>query len=286
MHTQSCLSQLFASLLAFQFHILSCDAQCYLPNGEETDNFPCDPYSTVGPCCGGGLGASCLSNKLCSSPEGNIIRGSCSDPNWGFDCPRYCMNEATGGTDLISCSNVTHSDTSYCCDHTVNCCDGGVGRFNVLPSNPVVTATFNMLLSRYVVIATAGSTSSTASSTSSSTTTDSSTTTSSASTINSSTASPIKEPPNSTGLTTGAKAGIGAGVGGGILFLAILIYAIWASRRRNKTTQPELPQVSQAQGPEQQPVTMSDNAKYNGLQELESGNPPGHSRPYELATAE
>jgi hypothetical protein len=72
-----------------------CSAQkkCYYPNGLEAANdHPCDPSDTNSACCGGGLGAVCLTNKLCRSPDGNTIRGSCTDKSWASaDCPQYCL---------------------------------------------------------------------------------------------------------------------------------------------------------------------------------------------------
>ncbi|KAH6605409.1 hypothetical protein Trco_007116, partial [Trichoderma cornu-damae] len=111
--------------------------KCYYPDGSPSlSDFPCDPNAKNSPCCGG-PGTVCLSNGLCQGSGENVIRGSCSDQSWTSPlCANYCLAADSGGTDLISCYNVTNTDTSYCCDHTSYCCDSGVGRFNVLPEKP------------------------------------------------------------------------------------------------------------------------------------------------------
>ncbi|KAH6956456.1 hypothetical protein DER45DRAFT_269864 [Fusarium avenaceum] len=176
-------------------------------------------------CRSRGLGTVCLSNKLCISADGNTMRGSCTDKNCASpECAMLCLGADRGGTDLISCSNVTNSDTSYCCDHNSNCCNSGIGRFNVLPSNPEVWATWNRKATQYVVVGTIfkdESTSTKASATttiiSSATCTASASVTSASETSMSSSSMPktteSSEAPS--GLSTGAKAGIGAGIGVG-----------------------------------------------------------------------
>lgn len=41
---------------------------------------------------------------------------------------------------------------SFCCDHDANCCNSGLGRFNLLPSNPTTSATWDVQLTRFVVL--------------------------------------------------------------------------------------------------------------------------------------
>lgn len=164
----------------------------------------------------------------------------------------------TGGTDLISCSNVTNSDTSYCCDHNTNCCNSGVRRFNVLPSDPEVWATWNRKATRYDVVgtifsgqsttetapATTDVTSSTASASSSTTTSDAS--------IPSSSVPDTPEPSEApAGLSTGAKAGIGAGVGVGAIMAVPVIYLFWKMRRNEKAAK----QGEQRQPSNKNPMT-------------------------------
>ncbi|KAM5368601.1 hypothetical protein ACJA88_010951 [Fusarium oxysporum] len=230
------------SLLFLSFSQLCFAAnECYYPNGLEAEDHPCDPNAKQSVCCSGGLGTVCLSNKLCIGGNGNTVRGSCTDKNWESpECAMFCLGADTGGTDLISCSNITGSDTSYCCDHNTNCCNSGVGRFNVLPSDPEVWATWNRKATRYDVVGTmfsGQSTTETASTTTdvtSSTASASFTTTSDAS-IPSSSVPDTREPSETpAGLSTGAKAGIGAGVSVGAIMAVAVIYLFWKMRRNEK----------------------------------------------------
>ncbi|KAJ0163347.1 hypothetical protein CTA2_3135 [Colletotrichum tanaceti] len=238
-------------------------AKCYFPDGNAvSDDFPCDPDADDSPCCHGGLGSACLSNKLCRGPNGNTVRGSCSYESWDSPlCAHYCLSANTGGTDLISCSNVTGSDTSYCCDHAPNCCNGGVGRFDVLPAEPQVWATWNRESSRFLVILQTSSESSTSTTTpSSSTTTSDAATTASAGPAPTgaipstplttggpaSTAAPTQgEAEGDPGLSTTAKVGIGAGAGAGALLVAAIVYLLLKIRRNKKALQAQ--QAQQAQ---------------------------------------
>ncbi|KAK8131191.1 hypothetical protein PG984_007629 [Apiospora sp. TS-2023a] len=134
----------------FPFRVLG-DAKCFYPKGETaTGDAPCNPKLETSACCGGGFGMVCLDNGLCLGPSCNIIRGSCTDANWGAGCSRLCLGDSMGGPDLISCANATGSDETYCCDHLSNCCDTGVGRFNMQRPRP--TASWNTQASRFDLI--------------------------------------------------------------------------------------------------------------------------------------
>ncbi|KAK4133910.1 hypothetical protein BT67DRAFT_381674 [Trichocladium antarcticum] len=127
---------------------------CYFPNGSPSPGTaPCDPDAENSMCCDKSQGAFCLSNKLCRGPDGNLIRGACTDRNWAApECAYYCLSANRGGHDLISCSNVTNTDTSYCCDgHRDFCCNDGVARFEVLPANPQIWATYDLTSSKFIV---------------------------------------------------------------------------------------------------------------------------------------
>lgn len=131
---------------------------------------------------------------------------------------------------MISCSNVTNADNSFCCDHTNGCCDSGAGRFNVLPKEAEVWATWNVEASSYRVVGTVytGNPTSTSSApTRSSTSTGTTTATS---------ATPTGTAPNdsdkSSGLSNGAKIGIGVGVGVGVVLLAAIAFLAWKLRQR------------------------------------------------------
>ncbi|ROT35115.1 hypothetical protein SODALDRAFT_329289 [Sodiomyces alkalinus F11] len=238
-----------------------CSARCYYPNGLRANgDFPCDPDDDDSPCCNGGAGWSCMSNKLCKGPDGNIIRGSCTDQNWESpSCPQYCLSANTGGTDLISCANVTEIDTLYCCDHTINCCNSGVGRFEVLPSEPEIWATWNRDETQYVVVLATPSSTSTSEEPSSTVDTESATTSTQSptasddrgdrSTSTSEASSPAETAPEESsqsapqpspdasseeGLSVAAQAGIGAGAGVGAILIAAVIYLFWKLRKNQK----------------------------------------------------
>lgn len=142
-----------------------------------------------------------------------------------------------GGTDLISCSNVTDTDTSYCCDHTVNCCDSGVGRFEVLPLEPQTWATLNTASSKYIVVRTLADESTSTSlailaSTTAASSTFASTTTTASSIAVVATAEPTEAEPE--GLTGAAKAGIGIGVSVGALLVVAVVFLLWKIWRNKK----------------------------------------------------
>ncbi len=86
-------------LFFYLLHIFFAQAvgRCYYPNGRESQNdFPCDPKAEHSACCGSGLGNACLNNRLCRGPDGNIIRGSCTDQKWGTgECALYCLGNLT-----------------------------------------------------------------------------------------------------------------------------------------------------------------------------------------------
>ncbi|KAK3307803.1 uncharacterized protein B0T15DRAFT_85528 [Chaetomium strumarium] len=226
--------------------------KCYYPNGNEAGiDWACDENAENSPCCAGApFGFACLENGLCQGKDGKVIRGSCTDETWmSPECPHFCLNWDSVGHDLVPCSNVTGRDTSYCCDEMPNCCDGGVGRFEVPPSNPKTWALLNSESRQYVVVTPRSTTSSSASKTSDASaqpTTDSAepstAATSSANTIPAQTASGDStdnqsqaEPSGqSTGLSTGAQAGIGVGAAVGALLVGAVAYLWWKLNKIKK----------------------------------------------------
>jgi hypothetical protein len=145
---------------------------------------------------------------------------------------------------LISCQNVTGSDTSYCCDHQNGpCCENGVGRFNVMPPHPSTSATYNNQASRYDVLPPTSKPSPTQSTSASSTAGPKTTGGDGQSPANqnggptgtgSDTAQPTEKP--SEGLSSSASAGIGVGVGLGVAALAVASYLLWRRYRKNKAS--------------------------------------------------
>ena len=64
---------------------------CYAPDGvTTTSDVPCRSNpDTPSPCCG--VTAFCVDNGLCYG-YGALSRGSCTDPDWGEGCPKYCVD--------------------------------------------------------------------------------------------------------------------------------------------------------------------------------------------------
>ncbi|KAI1631020.1 hypothetical protein F4809DRAFT_634189, partial [Biscogniauxia mediterranea] len=212
---------------------LAAVSRCYYPDGEISPDYPCNADLDSSACCGGSAGSVCLSNNLCQTRDGDVIRGSCSDQYWGAaECAHYCLSSVTGGVNLISCSNVTNDDTSFCCDNTDGCCDSGDGRFSVAPHNPTTYATWHTLSSRYVVLE-AVSTSTPVTSSSSPTSSSSIQPTQATQTSSPSPTAANSPPGDSSDLSTGAKAGIGVGAGVGVVVIILLSYVLWRLRKHH-----------------------------------------------------
>jgi hypothetical protein len=141
----------------------------------------------------------------------------------------------TGGTNLISCSNVTQTDTSYCCDHTNNCCDTGVGRFIIQPSQPQTWATFNTASTAYVVVGVMYTSSSTLTPSQPASTTAGATTSSTPPSSTSSSASGSGS--SGSGSSSTLKIGLGVGIGLGVVVIALAIaLAVLLCRRRRRSS--------------------------------------------------
>ncbi|KAI1502459.1 hypothetical protein F5X99DRAFT_427086 [Biscogniauxia marginata] len=204
-------------------------SRCYYPDGDISPDFPCNADEESSACCGGSYGTVCLSNNLCQSSDGGIIRGSCSDQYWGAAaCAHYCLGSSSGGVNLISCSNVTDDDTSFCCDGNELCCDTGDGVFSVAPHNPTTVAIWHTRSSRFVVL---DAISTSAPATSSGPPTSSSIQTTQATQTSSQLPTVSTSSGDSSDLSTGARAGIGVGAGiAGVIIIA-LVYALWRLRK-------------------------------------------------------
>ncbi|KAK8034255.1 hypothetical protein PG993_009250 [Apiospora rasikravindrae] len=205
-------------------------AKCFYPEGQDAaSDAPCNPKLDTSPCCGGGYGMVCLENGLCLGPDTNIVRGSCTDANWGPGCSRLCLGGSMGGPDLISCANSTGSEGSYCCDHLSNCCDTGVGRFQIQRPRP--TASWNTQASRFDPVAQSSTSSSSATSAANPTSSpDPGTQPTAAATPQSTERTPEEQQ----GLSSSTTAGIGVGVGIGASALAVVGYLALKRHRRNK----------------------------------------------------
>ena len=63
---------------------------CWYPDGStQAPDVPCNNNGTVSACCNNE--AFCLENGLCLR-DGTVSRGSCTDKNWGPECPEYCSD--------------------------------------------------------------------------------------------------------------------------------------------------------------------------------------------------
>ena len=154
-----------------------------------------------------------------------------------------------GGTNLISCANVTDSNLDLCCDHSLDCCKTGVNRIRLDPNglDAVTTIAPSASLATQLPISTssiAPSSPSGASGTAAPTTQSTPETTSarSAASPSSSSASDKK----SHQLSAGASAGIGVGCGA-IAVLAINA-AIFFWRRKRRQSRPGLSQMQNSGG--------------------------------------
>lgn len=186
---------------------------------------------------------------------------------------------------MVSCSNVTNTDTSYCCEGVSECCDSRVGLMNIQPPNPGIWAAWDADSDGYVVRAPLSTASSTSSSTSTSTSTTSTTeeaetpTTSTAGTTGNATPtdtasgqSPDDQSDRSTnsgneasaastgGLSTGAQAGIGVGAAAGAILLAALAFVFWKYKRlQAQTAAAATAEAGQGQGPYYPPAPVPSN---------------------------
>ena len=133
------------------------------------------------------------------------------------------VDASDGGTDLISCQNVTGNDRDFCCDHTNNCCDTGVGRFRLdsagKPVKTIGPADKSATLQPSTSITTSAST----------------TISPPIAATKTVTSSPLPTPSPlrpSSSLSNGAKAGIAVGGLVGFLSLIALLYFLWRRKRQ------------------------------------------------------
>ncbi|KAF2840158.1 hypothetical protein M501DRAFT_952232 [Patellaria atrata CBS 101060] len=119
----------FTSLVPLAF------AQCYWPNGVESDtDAPCGEGDAA-VCCP--LQWECLSNGLCHYPNADYLgRYTCTDRSWDSDnCPKICLddNTSTNGTDSGNEAVSLCSNGQYCCNgnRSGNCCDDDADFFDL-----------------------------------------------------------------------------------------------------------------------------------------------------------
>lgn len=217
------------------------------------------------------------------------------------------------GHDLISCSNVTNTDTSFCCDGVEDCCNSGVGRMDIQPPNAGIWAAWNSASDGYVVRTPLPTkVSSTSSSTSTSATEEAETSavsTTSTAGSNTPTDTASGQAPDdqsgqsgqltngddsstaSSGLSTGAQVGIGVGAAAGAILLAAVAFLWWKYKRLQAQmagagagASPEQGQYYPANSYYPQDPYHSELAAEQKRQELYGGGPrldaaelPGHA---------
>lgn len=173
---------------------------------------------------------------------------------------------STGGTDLISCQNVTNNALDYCCDHTNNCCNTGVGRFRLsgtgIPfatiASSASTATRHLSTSASSLPTTTALLAASSPSTSSVAVSPTQTTAS----LPSATSSP------SAGLGTSAKVGIAVGVSAGVVIIAVLSLCLWWRLRTRRAL------------PRREVASSEDSTPYSDTHSVGAGT---HDRMHELS---
>ena len=194
---------------------------------------------------------------------------------------------------------MTGRDTSFCCDGTVNCCNTGVGRFELLPSNPEAWATWDNTKSKFIVVKAL----------SPSTTVSTSTIASTASTPVPTSATTTAPPPaqsgsgqtqsESSGLSTAVQAGVGVGVSVSAILLGVIAYLLWKLYQNKKGVEgrggnPNTPEHQGQDGNTQYPtqlyseqISRPEMYAYPGelsaeRRVMELGGLPKHQEPAEL----
>ncbi|KAK0711835.1 hypothetical protein B0H67DRAFT_443239, partial [Lasiosphaeris hirsuta] len=199
-----------------------------------TNNSRC-PGSNA--CCG--VGATCLSNRLCHNPNDGPelwVRGPCAVSPWDDSCGQICLyNETEFGNGVLP-RVVPCNDGSLCCNKDPQCCQDGRGIFldengNVVKAR-VTAATTSYPPSgtgteRFTLTPSTSTTSTSASSPPSSSPTTGTNSPASSQSSNPNNAT-TAEPEN----TAGLKVGLGVGIPLAIIASGGLVYFLL---RRRKT---------------------------------------------------
>ncbi|KAF2441376.1 hypothetical protein P171DRAFT_96627 [Karstenula rhodostoma CBS 690.94] len=128
-----------AVLLAFLHLIVGAISEsCYYPDGStDSGHFACSTGGTS-VCCAEGF--ECLSNGLCNDYRyenyERVLRGGCTDKDWGEGCPQTCISLWPQGDEIVYvCSN-----GKFCCGRSKACCNDNDAEFFEF-GNPQVIAT-------------------------------------------------------------------------------------------------------------------------------------------------
>lgn len=192
-------------------------ATCFYPNGAiEPSHQPCSSPAGTSICCAAGF--ECLSNGLCNDVRyenfTRVLRGACTDENWGLEaCGAVCKDAWPDRDEAVYYCG----EGKWCCDG-FECCEEGKGIVELgVPE----------------VVGVANANASDATSTISSTLNP---TPSNTAPVNTNTA-----PAHSSNKNNTLAIGVGVGVGVGVLLLvvAIIAYCIIRRRRRNRKMTPQ-----------------------------------------------
>ncbi|PLB55449.1 hypothetical protein P170DRAFT_461324 [Aspergillus steynii IBT 23096] len=94
---------------------------CYFPDHSISNDVPCTSDTYTHCCTAGDI---CLDNGYCYSVAHQpyvLSRGSCTDQNWGADCPQLCsgsQNNIGGGCSITSLLFLDGIST-YCCGNPI-----------------------------------------------------------------------------------------------------------------------------------------------------------------------
>jgi len=100
---------------------------CYYPDGStDAGHFACSSGGTS-VCCAENF--ECLSNGLCNDYRyenyERVLRGGCTDKNWGAGCPQTCTSIWPQGDEVV----YVCSKGKYCCGRSKDCCNGSGAEF-------------------------------------------------------------------------------------------------------------------------------------------------------------
>ncbi|KAI9040018.1 uncharacterized protein KD926_008709 [Aspergillus affinis] len=109
------------STLLAQHAVTEKTRTCYFPDHSISNDVPCTSDTYTHCCTAGDI---CLDNGYCYSVSHQpyvLSRGSCTDQNWGADCPQLCsgsQNNIGGGCSIISLLFLDGTST-YCCGNPI-----------------------------------------------------------------------------------------------------------------------------------------------------------------------
>ncbi|KAF2463721.1 uncharacterized protein BDR25DRAFT_383328 [Lindgomyces ingoldianus] len=236
------------SFLPFVTSTVLAGTACYLPNGDQGTDIPCNSSAPVSTCCKD-LDA-CLSNGLCkwevTEDTGvSFARGTCTDQTWTSPlCPPMChynnltTNDPSAydfrrhGVQVWECGSQGFAkEAAYCCEsehESQRCCSTSsavfrlqgatIGPFTATASNATSSSSSNFTTTQVITSMTSVPKTEPTRARASSTTTAS-----------------VLTDPSSEPTTTAVKIGAGiAGGLGGIIIIALIILLFLRQRRHNQ----------------------------------------------------